>query len=423
MRLFPVLLLAPGLAVLPLSAQDSDGSWREDAPGKRHEIRLSELPVPFATESARNGPRIVSRPEGARPQVPAGFEIAKIGGGFQNPRYLRFAPNGDLFVVESGANEIRVLRDTDNDGSHDVNEVFAFGLNQPFGIAFYPPGPEPQYLYIANTDSVIRLPYKNGDLHAEGKPEEICQLSGGGHLTGGGHWTRDLAFSKDGSRLFVSIGSLTNVNEENKEEETRRARIFVMNPDGSDIKTYATGIRNAVGIAVHPVTGDLWMSVNERDGLGDDLVPDYITRVKEGGFYGWPWFYLGKNLDPRHKANPHPELADTVLVPDIPVRSHSASLCLTFYTGGAFPKEYRNDAFAAFHGSWNRELRTGYKVVRVPLQDGKPQGYYEDFVTGFVTEEGDVWGRPVGLAVGPDGALYLSEDGNNTLWRITAKQK
>jgi glucose/arabinose dehydrogenase len=410
----------PCLAQTELEGQGSSGDWKTAAPGVEYHISVKDLPPVYATPSARNGPRIVDRPPGAMPQVPRGFTITEYASGFRNPRHLTTAPNGDIFVTESGPGEIRVLRDSDNDGKPDLNTVFTKGLRQPFGLAFYPPGPDPKYVYIADTDGVVRLPYRNGDTAARGDSEPVTSLSAGGRLTGGGHWTRDIVFSKDGRKLYVSIGSLTNVNEGNNPIEDARARIFEMNPDGSEKRTYAWGIRNPVGIAVQPETGDLWTSVNERDGLGDDLVPDYITRVREDGFYGWPWFYLGANPDPRHKKNPHAELAGKVLLPDVLVQAHSASLNMTFYTGDQFPPEYRGDAFAAFHGSWNREIRTGYKVVRVPLEKGKPSGVYQDFVTGFVTPEGNVWGRPVGLAVTKDGALLMSEDAHNTIWRITA---
>jgi glucose/arabinose dehydrogenase len=365
---------------------------------------------------------VVAPPKGAKPDVPKGFDVKLYASGFANPRYLLTAPNGDIFVTESSANVIRVLRDSDGDGHPEINQAFATGLKRPFGLAFYPPGPSPEFLYVANTDGIVRFPYRDGDLKARSKPEHIADLSSGGRLTGGGHWTRDIVFSNDGSKLFASIGSKTNVDDETSEpEERERARIFRFKPDGSERMVYAWGLRNAVGIAVHPETGDLWASVNERDGLGDDLVPDYITRVREGGFYGWPWYYLGKHQDPRHRGA-RPDLADKVLVPDVLVQAHSAPLNMIFYDGGQFPDAYRGDAFVALHGSWNRAKRTGYKVVRVPLKDGKPKGTYEDFMTGFVTPEGNVWGRPVGLTVAKDGALLVSEDGNNSIWRITYKK-
>ncbi len=402
-------------------AQSTGDDWKKDAPGVRHEITVAEIPEPFATQSVHNPPSIVPVPKEPKLRVPAGFEVSEYARGFKNPRFLLVAPNGDLLVTESGRGEIRILRDSDGDGKPDLNERFLSGLKQPFGLAFYPPGPAPTHLYIANTDGIVRVPYKEGDLEASAKPEPIAPLSSGGRLTGGGHWTRDIAFSNDGTLLYASVGSKTNVDERHEAVENERARIFVMKPDGSEMRPYATGVRNAVGIAVHPTSGELWASVNERDGLGDDLVPDYITRIKEGGFYGWPWYYLGNHLDPRHRDDPHPELAQKVIVPDVLVQAHSATLNMVFYTGEAFPQEYRGDAFAAFHGSWNRDSRTGYKVVRVPLKDGKPQGYYEDFLTGFILPDGDVWGRPVGLAVAKDGSLLVSEDGNNVIWKVNYK--
>jgi glucose/arabinose dehydrogenase len=353
------------------------------------------------------------------PNVPNGFEVTLFASELETPRYLLTAPNGDIFVAESYAGRIRVLRDADGDGRPEVNQPFATGLRQPFGLAFYPPGPSPEYLYVANTNGIVRFPYRDGDLKARSRPMHVADLSSGGRLTGGGHWTRDIVFSKDGNRLFASIGSKTNVDDETTQPEERdRARILQFNPDGSNRKVYAWGLRNAVGIAIHPETGELWASVNERDGLGDDLVPDYITRVREGGFYGWPWYYLGKRQDPRHPGA-RPDLADKVLLPDVLVQAHSAPLQMIFYTGDQFPDDYRGDAFVALHGSWNRAKRTGYKVVRVPLDRGRPKGVYEDFLTGFVTPAGNVWGRPVGLAVMKDGSLLVSEDANDSIWRVT----
>ena len=415
----PLLIVCNAHAELP--AQGPAGDWQSAKPGKEYHIAPTDLPPPFATESTRNQPKVVDRPKGAMPQVPDGFQIEEWATGLDNPRYLLTAPNGDIFVTESKPGRIRVLRDTNGDGRPDLNEVFADDLNRPFGLVFSPPGPNPKHLYVANTGSVIRFPYANGDTKASAKPETITELSEGGHLEGGGHWTRDICLNHDGSKLYVAIGSKTNVDQEHLEIEKHRARILVMNPDGSGKTAYATGIRNPVGIAVHPTTGDLWTSVNERDGLGDNLVPDYITSVKPGAFYGWPYFYIGPNPDPRHKDDPHLDLADTVTIPDVLVQSHSASLNLVFYTGDQFPEEYHNDIFAAFHGSWNREIRTGYKVVRVHLENGKSDGTYEDFVTGFVTDDADVWGRPVGLTVAKDGSLLMSEDVHNTIWRISTK--
>ena len=403
-----------------LAGQGALGDWTTDAPGVRRRITAADLPKPYATRSVDAGSRVVPRPAGAWPKAPAGFKVEEFATGLQNPRLIRTAPNGDLFVAESYPGRVRVLRAAAAPGKAETVEVFAEGLRRPFGIAFYPPGDNPTHVYVANTDSVVRFPYRGGDLKARGPAETVVpDLPGGGQLRGGGHWTRDVAFSTDGRRMFVSVGSLTNVWENPSDNEERRASILEYRPDGTGYRLFASGIRNAVGIAVHPRTGELWASVNERDGLGDDLVPDYVTRVKDGGFYGWPWYYIGPNQDPRH-AGAKPELRDKVIAPDVLLQSHSASLEMAFYTGRQFPREYEGDAFAAQHGSWNRAKRTGYKVVRVPQRDGVPTGEYVDFLTGFVTPEGDVWGRPVGVAVARDGALFVSDDGSNTIWRVSS---
>ena len=403
-----------------LTGKAAMGDWTKDAPGVRRKITVRDLPPPSSNVLAINLPRVARPPADARLQVPRGFKIDLYASGFRDPRFLLNAPNGDIFVSESRANRIKVLRDTKSNGKPDVVQIFAErDLNKPFGIAFYPPGNEPQFLYVANTDGIIRFPYRNGDLKARGPAEKLgAQLSGGAaRLRSGGHWTRDIVFSPDGKKMYVSIGSRSN--DSDNAAEADRARIFELNPDGTDRKVYAWGIRNAVGIAFRPDSNGLWMSTNERDEIGEDLPPDYISSVRPGGFYGWPWFYLGNHPDPRHKGK-HPELADKVIVPDVLVQAHSATLNLCFYTGDQFPAEYKGDIFAAFHGSWNRMKRTGYKVVRVPFDHstGKALGEYEDFVIGFVTPEGKVWGRPVGIAVAKDGSLLISEDGNGTIWRV-----
>ncbi|MDX6269258.1 MAG: hypothetical protein QOD28_481 [Acidobacteriota bacterium] len=406
-----------------LTGRAALGDWTTDAPGVRRRITTADLPRPFDTPSVDTGSRLVARPANAWPKVPAGFKVEEFANGLDNPRLVRVAPNGDIFVVESRPGRIRIMRAPDGTGQPTVNDIFVSGLTRPFGIAFYPSGANPQYVYVANTGSVVRFPYRSGDLKARGEAEMIVpDIPGGGQLRGGGHWTRDIVFSLDGKKMYVSVGSHSNVWENERENEERRADILEYNPDGTGFRVYAWGIRNAVGLAVHPQTGDLWASVNERDGLGDDLVPDYITRVRAGGFYGWPWYYLGANQDPRH-AGKRPELRDKVLVPDVLLQSHSASLQMTFYTGTQFPTEYRHEAFAAEHGSWNRSRRTGYKVIRVPLRNGVPTGEYEDFMTGFVTPEGGVWGRPVGVATGRDGALFVTDDGSQTVWRISYQGK
>jgi len=392
------------------------GDWTSDAPGVRRKITIDDLPPPSSNVLAVNFPHVVSRPAGAPLQVPPGFKIDLYARGFRDPRFLLTAPNGDIFVAESRANQIKVIR---GERGESIQSFTDAGLNKPFGLAFYPPGSDPQFLYVANTDSVVRFPYRDGDLKARGPAEKLSvQFSAGGLVRSGGHWTRDIVFSPDGKKMYVSIGSRSN--DSDNAAEANRARIFEFNPDGSEQKVYAWGIRNAVGIAFRPGSNELWMSTNERDELGNDLPPDYISSVKPGGFYGWPWFYLGNHVDPRHKGE-HADLCDKVIVPDVLVQSHSATLNLCFYTGDQFPAEYKRDIFAAFHGSWNRTRRTGYKIVRVPFDhsSGKALGEYEDFVTGFVTPKGDVWGRPVGITVAKDGALLFSEDGNGTIWRVS----
>ena len=407
--------------------------WRADAPGVRRRITPDDLPPPYATRPASNGPRVVRRPAHAQPKVPPGFQVELFASRLDEPRTLVTAPNGDVFVAESAAGGIRVLRAADGDARPRESSVFASGLDQPFGIAFYPPGPDPQWVYVANVRSVVRFPYRAGDLKASARPETVVRS-----LPRGGHTTRDVVLSKDGQRMFVSVGSAGNNGEGMRkrsaaeiarwetehglgaawDDDTDRADVLVFDPDGRNGKVFASGLRNCVGLAVHPQTGDLWCSLNERDALGDDLVPDFVTRVREGGFYGWPWYYIGAHPDPEHPGQ-RPDLADKVTVPDVLVQAHSASMHIAFYDGRQFPAEYRNDAFVAEHGSWNRAKRTGYKLIRVHLENGVPTGEYEDFLTGFVVNDSSVWGRPVGVTVAHDGALLVSEDGSGTIWRIT----
>jgi glucose/arabinose dehydrogenase len=400
-----------------LKGEGAYGDWREDSPGVRRLIAPADMPKPYATKSVDNDAHVISRANNAWPQALPGFKVDQIATGLSEPRLIRAAPNGDLFVAESRKGRIRLLRGIAADGRAQTVETFATGLNKPFGIAFYPPGANPQFVYVANTGNVVKFPYQNGDLKARGKAQTVvATIPGGGLLHGGGHWTRDIAFSADGQKMFVSVGSQSNVSDDAAEDH--RADVLEFNPDGSGERIYAEGIRNPVGIAIDPSTGVLWTSVNERDDLGDDLVPDYITTVKDGGFYGWPWYYIGPNQDPRHEGK-HPELKDKVIVPDVLLQSHSASLEMTFYDGKMFPSEYSGYAFAAEHGSWNRAKRTGYKIICVPMHNGKATGEYMDFVTGFVTPNGEVWGRPVGVTVASDGALIFTDDGSNSVWRVT----
>jgi glucose/arabinose dehydrogenase len=409
----------PAAQEQPAKAAAPFSDYRDERAGTVHKIAVADLPAPFASQSVNNGPRLVPRPEGALPQGLPGYTITQFAGELDNPRLIRTAPNGDLFVVESRPGRLKVLRGLGPDGKAQTVETFATGLNRPFGVAFYPSGSNPQFVYVANTDSVVRFPYKSGDLKASGAQEVIVPaLPEGGQLRGGGHWTRDVLFSRDGKKMFVSVGSFSNIDDsDNNPVEKDRANILEFSPDGKGLRVYASGIRNPVGITLHPRTGQIWTAVNERDGLGDNLVPDYITHVEEGGFYGWPWFYMGGHQDPRHEGK-HPELKAKVKTPDILLQPHSAPLGLVFYTATQFPSEHRDSIFAAAHGSWNKSVRTGYKVIRAPLKGGTPTGEYQDFVTGFVTADGQVWGRPTGVAVANDGALLVSDDGSNSIWRV-----
>ncbi len=391
--------------------------YKNEHPGVFRKITVADLPKPYATQGVSNSPSLIAKPADAWPKTLPGFKVELYASGMNQPREIKTAPNGDLFVAESKIGEVLVFRGMTADGKAKQKEVFATGLRQNFGIAFYPPGNNPQYVYVGNTNSVVRFPYHVGDLKATGAAETIIPDL----PAGGGHWTRDLAFSPDGSKLFVSVGSASNVDDPDTHPgETHRANILQYTPDGKFQKIYGAGIRNPVGIAVDPATGQLWCSVNERDMLGDNLVPDYISSVKDGGFYGWPWFYMGDHQDPRLEGK-HPELKGKVTVPDVLLQPHNASLQLAFYTGSQFPKQYRGDIFAAEHGSWNKAARAGYEVIRIPLDNGKAGGEYEDFVTGFVTPEGGVWGRPVGVAVAQDGSLMVTDDGYKAIWRVSYK--
>ncbi|MGA8619342.1 MAG: PQQ-dependent sugar dehydrogenase [Candidatus Sulfotelmatobacter sp.] len=390
--------------------------FRYEKPGTFRKITVNDLPQPYATPSAENGPQVVARPENVWPIAPSGFKVELYATGLDNPRTLRTAPNGDVFLTESDAGRIRVFRGLTPDGKPELSAVFATRLKHPYGLAFYPPGPDPQWLYVGGTAEVVRFAYHNGDLKATGSAEHVADLP-----NTGGHWTRAVAFSQDGKKMFVAVGSESNVDDPDTHPgEKNRADILVCDPSNCELSVYAYGIRNAGGgIAVNPQTGELWCSVNERDALGDNLVPDYITHVQEGGFYGWPWWYFGGHQDPRHKSK-HPELKDKVIVPDVLLQPHNASLELTFYEGQQFPAEYKGDIFASEHGSWNRTVRAGYEVIRVPLhQKADASGGYEDFLTGFVLPDGNVWGRPVGVTVAQDGSLLVSDDGSNSIWRIS----
>ncbi|MDR3471537.1 MAG: PQQ-dependent sugar dehydrogenase [Devosia sp.] len=416
-----------------LSGKAAFGDWTNDAPGVVRHITPADLDNPFVTESASNGPATAPRPAGAVPKVPVGFKIELVASGIANPRAMRLAPNGDLFVADSQSNEVLVFRVADGASGPVEQGVFASGLRQPYGINFYPPGPEPKWIYIANGDSVVRYPYTAGDLKAEGRPETVVA-----DVPTGGHWTRDIVFSSDGRTMYLGVGSASNIADgmskapqggveawakshalgEAWGSEAERAAIWSMTPDGKDRQIFATGLRNCAGMTVQPETGNLWCVVNERDDLGDNVPFDYATHVAQGAYYGWPWYYIGNHEDPR-MAGARPDLAGKATVPDGLFQSHSAPLNIVFYEAGQFGPDYQGDAFVTLHGSWNRGIRTGYKVVRLKFKDGRPTGEYEDFITGFVVSNAAVWGRPVGLAVARDGALFVGEDGSGTIWRVS----
>ncbi|NBL65496.1 sorbosone dehydrogenase family protein [Flavobacterium sp. NST-5] len=375
------------------------------------------LPPPYQTESVtkRNGMR--DWPEGETPKAPQGFTVTKFAGDLKNPRYTYLAPNNDLFVVESNtfmsANRITVFRDQNKDGTFETRAVFKDGLNKPFGMLALN-----NYFYIANTDGLYRFPYKEGDLKLSGEGEKIVELPAGGYNN---HWTRNLIANQDGSKIYISVGSASNNAEHGMEVEKRRANILEINPDGTGERIYASGLRNPVGMDWNPANGELWTAVNERDELGDGLVPDYVTSVKEGGFYGWPYSYFGQIEDPRMKGKAK-DLVAKAIVPDVPVGNHTASLGMAFYDKTVFPEKYRNGIFVGQHGSWNKSELSGYKVVFIPFKNGKPSAKPEDFLTGFIGNEkkAQVYGRPVGVTVLNDGSLLVCDDSGNTIWQVKA---
>ncbi|HMK90623.1 MAG TPA: PQQ-dependent sugar dehydrogenase [Methylocystis sp.] len=422
-----------------LKGSDAYGDWRSDAPGVARRITPADLPAPFVGELAASRSQVAARPEGAWPKTPEGFSASIFAQGLNGPRVIRVAPNGDIFVTESYGGQVRVFHGYE-DGKEPQSEIFVSGLERPYGLAFYPPGPDPRWLYVSTPTQVLRYAYAPGQRKAAGEGEKIV-----GDLPGdGGHWTRDLAFSRDGKTLYVAVGSKTNVAEGHirptAEEttalekangrgaapgvETWRADVLAFDPDGGHKRVYAAGLRNCSGLTIRPGTDDLWCVVNERDMLGDNLPPDYATKVRAGAFYGWPWYYIGAHEDPRH-AGERPDLAEEVTTPDVLIQPHSAPLGISFYEGAQFPASFRGDAFVALHGSWNRSKRTGYKVVRLHFRDGAPTGEYEDFLTGFVVPDDDqkVWGRPVDSAIAPDGSLLVTEDGNGVIWRVAYGRK
>lgn len=420
----------------------------EEGDGKSTTVATAEepltLPAPYATKSSTRFSNVVGWPAGKTPTAPAGFTVTEFAGDLVNPRIAYVAPNGDVLVAESNteskgtkkaaaivsgkaksqrlgesANRITLLRDANKDGKPEVRETFLTGLNQPFGMLVVG-----NSFYVANTDGILKFPYTTGQTKITGKGQKIRELPAGGYNN---HWTRNLLANEDGSKIYVTVGSGSNVGENGMEHEVKRAAILEMNPDGSGERIYASGLRNPVGVDWQPGTKKLWAAVNERDELGDELVPDYITSVKEGAFYGWPYSYYGQNEDPRRKGE-RPDLVKKAVVPDVPVGAHTASLGLAFYDKDKFPEKYRNGAFVGQHGSWNRSTLSGYKVVFVPFKDGKP-GKPEDFLTGFVADgeskkedSKDVYGRPVGVTVMPDGSMLVADDSGNKIWRVSASK-
>ena len=431
-----LFLLSAVPIILSCNAQTKNSSSKADNSGTDNTLNL---PAPDTRASKTNFSKVIGWPEGKTPIAPAGFTVTKFAGNIKSPRNIYIAPNGDILVVLSNserntkekianalsgkdkaevgglsANTVLLFRDTNQDGKFDLQSTFLSGLDQPYGVLIIG-----NSFYVANTDGLYVYPYQTGDTKITGKGKKIVDLPAGGYNN---HWTRNLITNADHSKIYITVGSGSNVGENGMEHEVRRANILEVNPDGTGEKIYASGLRNPVGVAWAPVTGALWTAVNERDGLGDNLVPDYITSVKPGAFYGWPYSYFGQNEDPRLKGQ-HPELVKAAVVPDLAVGSHTASLGLAFYTAGKFPEKYQNGAFIGQHGSWNRSELAGYKVAFVPFKNGKPAGKLEDFLTGFIADaaKSEVYGRPVGVAVAHDGALLVADDVSGIVWRVAAK--
>jgi glucose/arabinose dehydrogenase len=438
MKTTNVLLSAVALSVAVLACNQKKETNQTGETVATADTTLA-LPTPYATESSQKFSNVVGWPEGKTPKAPAGFTVTEYARDLASPRWIYVAPNGDVFVAEANterkgiktkvvnavtgksnserteasANRITLFRDTNNDGKPDLKESFLTGLNQPFGMLVIG-----NNFYAANTDGLMMYDYKPGQTKITTPGKKILSLPAGGYNN---HWTRNLLAGPDGKKIFVSVGSGSNVAEHGIENEVRRANILEINPDGSGERVYASGLRNPVGMGWQPTTKTLYTAVNERDELGDELVPDYLTSVKEGAFYGWPYAYFGQNEDPRRKGE-RPDLVKKSVVPDVPLGAHTASLGLAFYDKTAFPEKYRNGAFVGQHGSWNRSSFSGYKVVFVPFEEGKP-GKPEDFLTGFLTgQEKDAYGRPVGVAVLPDGSMLVADDAGSRIWRVTANK-
>ncbi len=399
------------------------------------------LPEPYATKSVAKFANVVGWPADKTPTAPPGFTVTAFAADLDSPRWLYLLPNGDVLVAQSrtlppkkpepkekpeerkgkvepknlsltSANRITLLRDADGDGTPEVRETFLEGLNQPLGMALLG-----DTLFVANTDGVVAFAYQVGATKLAGPGRKVLDLPAGGYNN---HWTRNLLASRDGQKLYVSVGSGSNVAEHGTGNEILRANILEVNPDGTGLRVFAGGLRNPVGMAWEPVTGKLWTAVNERDHLGDDLVPDYMTSVADGAFYGWPFAYFGANEDPRRKGE-RPDLVAKSVVPDVPLGAHTASLGLAFGTSDKLPAKYRGGAFVGQRGSWNRSAFAGYKVAFVPFKAGKPSGPPEDFLTGFLANDKEAYGRPVGVAFAADGALLVADDAGNRVWRVAVQ--
>ena len=399
------LFLAAGVLLFNVAAQAAHPEI-----GERIEVRVEDLPAPYASESASNPSRLIERTAGATLKVPDGFEANTFASGFDNPRWMTVAANGDVLVADARVGRITSLRDDDGDGRAEITETFAAGRRYPHGMAI-----RDGYLYVTDLDNIWRYDYRDGQLTASGRPQAM--LPRGSLGGGGGHSTRTLAISPDGRRFYVAIGSRGNIAE----EDPPRATVQVFDLDGGGQQTFASGLRNPVGIAFRPGGDSLYVVVNERDGVGDEMVPDYLTRIEDGDFFGWPYAYLGPNPQPGY-GDRRPDLVARTKLPDVLFRSHSAPIGLVFYDGGSFPDDYRGDAFVALRGSWNAAVPRGYMIVRVPFENGRPAGGYQVFATGF-WERGEntasVWGRPAGLAVAADGSLLIADDTGGVIWRIS----
>jgi glucose/arabinose dehydrogenase len=436
-RFFSLLALAP--FVVACNSNSGTQTATDSVSTDSASTAALDLPAPDTNASKNNFSKVIGWPAGKTPVAPKGFTVSAFATKIKSPRSIYIAPNGDIFVALSNserdlkesianavtgkaksevggesANTVLLFRDKDNDGKFELQSQFLTGLNQPYGMLVIG-----NSFYVANTDGLFQYPYTTGDTKITAKGKKIVNLPAGGYNN---HWTRNLIANADNSKILISVGSGSNVGENGMEHEVRRANILEVNPDGTGERIYASGLRNPVGLDWAPGTNVLWTAVNERDGLGDDLVPDYITSVKQGAFYGWPYSYYGQNEDPRMKGK-NPELVKKAIAPDYPVGSHTASLGLAFYTGSKFPARYQNGAFVGQHGSWNRSVLSGYKVAFVPFKNGKPAGKMEDFLSGFVSDanKSEVYGRPVDVAVAKDGSILVADDVSSTIWRVAAK--